>query len=350
MDLVARCDEWSRLDRLNGDYSGLIAYESARSELLDVARIQVERIGTATGKLPDRYPFKAAMDVADGDDERLYASSETGSVADPDTDPASPRPTLSNQTFVDALKSTEVYFNLYEELCRQALQAYQACSKVNSMIRIKSGLAALAQYAEKYEPAFEYYRSLAKDCLELHVWNRVTKLALEGALTCHAKLAKEKDAQWVNWAIEYLQASAGAKDDGDDGVQLEAAVASLRALPDSRHVPDCNVFNMRLLDYATTFGKDVSLTYLEVEIDNALPIAMAVDNAKLEFDSETFESIAYGSGPIELQPGKQVVNLSCSVSSFWRSRHLTADLNCWPCHPSPGRRVIRLHLPRQLLP
>lgn len=41
MDIVARCDEWSRIDRPNGDYSGLIAYESARSELLDIARIQV---------------------------------------------------------------------------------------------------------------------------------------------------------------------------------------------------------------------------------------------------------------------------------------------------------------------
>lgn len=41
MDIVQKCDEWSRIDRPNGDYSGLVAYESARSELLDIARIQV---------------------------------------------------------------------------------------------------------------------------------------------------------------------------------------------------------------------------------------------------------------------------------------------------------------------
>lgn len=41
MDIVRKCDEWSRIDRPNGDYSGLIAYESARSELLDIARTQV---------------------------------------------------------------------------------------------------------------------------------------------------------------------------------------------------------------------------------------------------------------------------------------------------------------------
>lgn len=46
MDIVTKCDQWSRVDRPNGDYSGLIAYESARSELLDMARVQVGRILT----------------------------------------------------------------------------------------------------------------------------------------------------------------------------------------------------------------------------------------------------------------------------------------------------------------
>lgn len=49
MDIVQKCDEWSRIDRPNGDYSGLVAYESARSELLDIARVQVsDCIGEST--------------------------------------------------------------------------------------------------------------------------------------------------------------------------------------------------------------------------------------------------------------------------------------------------------------
>lgn len=41
MDIVSKCDQWARLERPNNDYSGLTAYESVRSELLDIARIQV---------------------------------------------------------------------------------------------------------------------------------------------------------------------------------------------------------------------------------------------------------------------------------------------------------------------
>lgn len=44
MDIVSKCDQWARLERPNNDYSGLTAYESVRSELLDIARIQVSLI------------------------------------------------------------------------------------------------------------------------------------------------------------------------------------------------------------------------------------------------------------------------------------------------------------------
>lgn len=44
MDIVSKCDQWAQLERPNNDYSGLTAYESVRSELLDIARIQVRLI------------------------------------------------------------------------------------------------------------------------------------------------------------------------------------------------------------------------------------------------------------------------------------------------------------------
>lgn len=136
MDLVARCDEWSRIDRPNNDYSGLIAYESARAELLDIARVQAERIGVDVGFLPDRYPFKAATALKNSD--MLF-----NKPVDGNTPKHADRP-LSNQVFVEALKSKDTFIRLYIDLTNQALQAYEACGKVNSAVRLKADLAALA--------------------------------------------------------------------------------------------------------------------------------------------------------------------------------------------------------------
>lgn len=135
MDLVARCDDWSRVDRPNNDYSGLIAYESARAELLDIARVQAERIGVDVGFLPQTYPFKAA--AAPHNSDMLFSKPAADGVAYSD------KP-LSNQVFVEALKSKDDYIRLYIDLTNQALQAYEACGKVNSAVRLKADLAALA--------------------------------------------------------------------------------------------------------------------------------------------------------------------------------------------------------------
>lgn len=136
MDLVARCDEWSRVDRPNNDYSGLIAYESARAELLDIARVQAERIGVVVGFLPDRYPFKSAAALKNSD--MLFKKTVDG-----DAPKFADRP-LSNPVFVETLKSKDTFTQLYIDLTNQALQAYEACGKVNSAVRLKTDLAALA--------------------------------------------------------------------------------------------------------------------------------------------------------------------------------------------------------------
>lgn len=133
---MERCDEWSRIDRPNNDYSGLIAYESARSELLDIARVQVERLGVAVGHLPDRYPFSRSKDLTP---ESLQ--SEEGAN---DETSSNSRASLSNKTITAAIESKEKFLELYKKLTNEALDAYQACGKGNSAVRLKADLAALA--------------------------------------------------------------------------------------------------------------------------------------------------------------------------------------------------------------
>lgn len=163
MDIVQKCDEWSRIDRPNGDYSGLVAYESARSELLDIARVQVsishdmftsveihlthikvERLGVAAGHLPDEYPFAAATALLEPTDDVLFESSETGSNPDqPDTE-VYKRGEISNTQLIEAKRDAVKFRTLYTNLTKKAILAYEACGKVNSVVRLKLDLAALA--------------------------------------------------------------------------------------------------------------------------------------------------------------------------------------------------------------
>lgn len=146
MDIVHKCDEWSRIDRPNGDYSGLIAYESARSELLDIARVQVERIAVAAGHLPDQYPFAASKPLVTTQEDVLFESSDNGLSDTEDTPDGIHHELLrlSNPPIVDALSDGAKCQALYVHLTKKAIMAYEACGKINSVVRLKADLAGLA--------------------------------------------------------------------------------------------------------------------------------------------------------------------------------------------------------------
>ena len=51
---------------------------------------------------------------------------------------------MSNKQLVQAKNDAEVFKELYTTLTKKAILAYEACGKVNSIIRLKTDLAALA--------------------------------------------------------------------------------------------------------------------------------------------------------------------------------------------------------------
>ncbi|WOO84693.1 Trafficking protein particle complex subunit 10 [Vanrija pseudolonga] len=317
MDIVAHCDEWSKLERPNNDYSGLIAYESARSELLDIARVQVERIGVGAGHLPNRYPFQPTATVTPAVDDVLFEDSAENGDSKESAEPK-PRPPLTNRTIIYALESPEAFKALYEDLTRSALSAYEACGKLNSAIRLKVDLAALAEYSQDYESAYTQLRLLARDCIELHVWDRVSKYAIQSALAAHTELQLRRDEDWAQLALALLRVCAVTPESKnaseEELAQLRSVIEGLKELPESRQVLENPVFHLRLLDSVATASSDVSVTQLAVQVNNGLPLPVRVNDVWVDLESETFGEITYSSGPVDLQPGKQTITVTCSTS------------------------------------
>lgn len=109
---------------------------------------QVERIGVSTEHLPDTYPFSPTSAVIQPSDDILFESSDHGDdPVDPDGNldhPERSRPRLSNQQLLDAMSDQVKFKGLYLNLTKKAIMAYEACGKVNSVIRLKADLVGLA--------------------------------------------------------------------------------------------------------------------------------------------------------------------------------------------------------------
>lgn len=76
-------------------------------------------------------------------DDVLFESSDNGEDDDED-DIDSNRAVLSNKQLVEAMSDVKKFRNLYLGMTKKAMSAYEACGKVNSAVRLKADLAALA--------------------------------------------------------------------------------------------------------------------------------------------------------------------------------------------------------------
>jgi hypothetical protein len=116
------------------------------------ADCQVERIGVACGHLPDTYPFSQATAIIPLADDVLFetfdvdmdGSDDPSGPADDIKSSSRPRLTISNPQLLDAQADFAKFRNLYLNLTKRAILAYEACGKANSVIRLKADLAALA--------------------------------------------------------------------------------------------------------------------------------------------------------------------------------------------------------------
>ena len=108
--------------------------------------MQVERIGVASGHLPNVYPFTQSSTLVVSSDDVLFESSDDGmdgeKPAQSDEIPA--RKMVSSKQLVEAMADVTKFRTLYLTQTKKAILAYEACGKINSVIRLKADLAGLA--------------------------------------------------------------------------------------------------------------------------------------------------------------------------------------------------------------
>nr|XP_031863557.1 uncharacterized protein CI109_000809 [Kwoniella shandongensis]KAA5530629.1 hypothetical protein CI109_000809 [Kwoniella shandongensis] len=271
---------------------------------------EVERLGVSSGHLPNAYPFQPPSAPLPSSDDVLFESSDNGMSDDGDPQPPSKRPSLSNKQLLEAISNTESFRSLYLGLTKKAVQAYEACGKVNSVIRLKADLAAVALYAQDFASAYDLCRHLAKDCAELLTWDPVSKFALEGALRSHKELKKEREEDWENLALAYLRVCALVNEGGEE---LQDVLDGLKIIETEQEVEGHKAFMIRMKGDTSIFEED--MTVVEVEVTNALPLPVEVDHIGLELANAEGEVIVFAADDVTLQPGLNTLTVHCTTST-----------------------------------
>ncbi|WVQ76341.1 hypothetical protein IAR50_006006 [Cryptococcus sp. DSM 104548] len=309
MDIVSKCDQWSCIDRPNGNYSGLTAYESARSELLDIARIQVERLGVSVGHLPNRYPFQQPTHPQPSrSDDVLFE--DPSDFSNPPSPVQFNRPALSNPVLLSAIASQTDFIPLYRDLTIQAIEAYEKCNKRASAIRPKTDLVAVSLLNGAFEETYDLSRELAKECVDLRVWDPVLRYALKSALQAHDNLGKARDRSWGDLAVAYMRVCTGEKEGTEE---LREVVHGLQKVQESWDVEGHKAFSLRVKGDETALDGD-EMT-LDADVTNSLNMAIKIGEISLDLVNASGESISFSIEDHVLEPGVNHLRLASSTST-----------------------------------
>lgn len=122
LSVVDQCDQWASSATPEG--SDGTAYQAARGELLELARMQLDRIGLQMDYLPSKPPFTlclSAVSASQGDNGQQ----------------------ISNQALVDAMATAEAFYNLYFDLTNRAVDSYAKGKRRKFALKMHGSLAAL---------------------------------------------------------------------------------------------------------------------------------------------------------------------------------------------------------------
>ncbi|CAG8511571.1 6476_t:CDS:10, partial [Ambispora leptoticha] len=187
MSVVNECEELAPANHL--DDAELIAFNTSKGELLDLARKQLDKLGIYYEHLPSDIPFMTALSH--------FPSSQLNNHDDEETIST---PAITNPDLLTALQSTEAFDFLYLKITNAAQRVYEASTRTRSVLRLHGDVAALQFHRQNYSDAAALMEKLPWSYGE-HGWSVIENSLLTKYAAClkklghnHALLTKEQAA------------------------------------------------------------------------------------------------------------------------------------------------------------
>lgn len=327
LDVVEQCQAWliQRSGAAADDDQLSPAFHSNKSELLDVARRQLDRIGIEAGHLPPSEPF--AFPASDASDNAIALGRERdlpplpeaaglGAPVELNQKRGSSRPELQR-----AVESREHFDSYYLALCERILSGWKAASRKRDALHIRTITATLNYLRGKYQMAYDNLAALA----EAYASAKFTGLegrVLAMQLACHSKLGKPRDRVWVAAALAALRVSVQAAS-SSKGVEAEVEQwtnptylceqlrSASAALQKEMPISAFPLFSITIPQATARLAGTEDGSLLMVDVTSLLPCSQAVEDVRVCLTTSGNGVLWYTSGKTEITPGMTKVELFC---------------------------------------
>ncbi|KZT57215.1 hypothetical protein CALCODRAFT_555435 [Calocera cornea HHB12733] len=368
LSVVDQCQAWARTVTL--DTAATISLNGALSELLELARNQLDRIGLHTRHLPAVDPFLAlarpdhASNLSEEEEERG-------------------KRTISNKELLAAVEGRDEFDRLYVATTKRAIEACVVSKRKRAALRLHFSLAVLDVVRGRPAAAASAYRSLPPHYAH-SLWSTLEAALLARSLACHHLLPPTERAQsqneWVADALGLMKAfvgvgkmgagevledawegetggagEVGEKEGGQKEVYFQELVRELREvagrLEEDLRVTHHPALTLVLESKAARPAEGQDGCYLDIVVFNALPCDIAVDGIEVVLAGmNQGDKVVFRMGAVSITPGRAEFELFCPSPNsglyiFDSSSILLSRITCYQSASSDADSAQTVRLP-----
>ncbi|KAG5647176.1 hypothetical protein DXG03_001133 [Asterophora parasitica] len=340
LSAVESCDTWAAGFSITGPK--LNTFNSAKGELLELARTQLDVIGVAVGHLPKRPPFSSSCDTS-------ISPVETNSTQ-----------TITNTELLKAIKDPDVFYKLYIDATNRAIDMYTKADRKKFALRLHGSLAALDLHRGNYKNALATYSSLPAHYAP-HMWTSLESFMLSRALDTHEVFEKDKDTEWIHILLSFLKSYVDSQGSelflhSEDKVEyVTRLVESLRLaasrLDTGEPLSPFPAYAVSLqVSSSTRIAETKDGYFLDVILHNHLPCDLHADELSVILTGRNSEKCRFAA-PLKCIPfGKSEQTIVCPAAAagtyILDSSELRIEKLCFqwthrkppPKNPSPLRK------------
>ncbi|KLO12624.1 hypothetical protein SCHPADRAFT_998021 [Schizopora paradoxa] len=299
LSAIESCQEWKSKD---AESSQVTKFSAARGEILELARLQLDRLGVYLKYLPDNPPFSFSR----LEDPNIGFSSGA----------------ITNKDLVKCLADANYFYNLYIKLSNQSIDSYVKAGRRKFALKLHGSLAALDMHRERLASALQVYTSLPAH-YATHQWASLESyMRLQGIN--HSNEAHDDDGRaFVASAMVFLGSwvSDSRVELLEDVADLDTFIATLirkvfetsESLAEDLTVQDNPVLETMIIESSPKCTINRDGYNIEVDIFNKLPCALNMGSLVLTLSGHESITLKFKSNACEVEPGHSKVELFCST-------------------------------------
>ncbi|KZT44032.1 hypothetical protein SISSUDRAFT_977081 [Sistotremastrum suecicum HHB10207 ss-3] len=303
---VEQCEQWSVKIHMDGPSTAM--FNAAKSELLDLALVQLNKIGLEKNYLPHQPPF-ARTTPGHQDSEVEDHQSASGSISQPE--------------LLRALTDQEAFYSIYISLTHRVIDLCAKGGRRKFAVKKHGDLALLELHRGRLTAAYDTFRSLPAH-YSPYKWSALEACILLRQLETHSNLKKPKDQQWLTSALTLLALSPGKEVDRlvfedpafkknfCEDLQREIQQSS-ETLDQELIFPNFSPFTIRLQNHSAHNINDMDGSTLTVIVHSSLPVAFQVTELILSLRGGDPSELYFSAQDVVLHPGENSILVSCPL-------------------------------------